>query len=258
MKFFLLIFSALLLSTLSAQEEEGGNGYEEWSLTFSPRWGKKIEANNYGFLEENFAPNPDSRLNLMDTFEINGESRIYFTDQFAANDIKGTPRTSNTWFGLNLAYHRRTLKGRDISAGLYYSQGASGVLISDFEERLPQDFLYRNNEERTFSGGFNLRLNQHVWRNKKVHPYLGIAVYLLVDHIITNGEIFSVLPQHDLVILSNTIPDNFRRNTIFNFDLSFSMGLLYQLSSSWAIGLEANLRSEGFAGLLGLQVRRRI
>lgn len=258
MKFGLLIFFALLLSTLSAQEEKGVNGYEEWSLTFSPRWGKKIEVNSFGFLEENFTSNPDSRLNLIDTFQIDGETRIYFTDIFAANDKRGAPRTSNTWFGLNFTYHRRTLKGRDLSAGLYYSQGTSGVVISDFEEGLPQDFLYRNNEEQTFSGGFNLRLNQHVWRNKKVHPYFGVAVYLLVDHIITNGEIFSVFPQYDLVLLTNTLPDNFRRNTIFNFDLSFSMGLLYQLSSSWAIGIEANSRTEGFAGLLGLQVRRRI
>lgn len=195
---------------------------------------------------------------LMDTFLINGVERVYFNELSTGETVKGKPSSSNTWFGVGMAYHLRSTNGQDLSAGIYFSQGKQGVLIEDFSGGQPDDFHYINYEERSTKGGLTLRFNRHIWRTKRLHPYLGANLFLLVSHSITDGNTFHVLPRHDLVIPAGSIVERFRRGTIFDFDLSLNAGLLYQLSNTWAIGVEVDSHGDRFAGPFRLQLRRRI
>jgi hypothetical protein len=243
---------------LSAQQTGSPQSHREWSLTIAPQFNKTVKIRDIGVLEADFMQNTSSPFVLMDTFLINGVEHVYFDDFRTSENVEGKPSSSNTWFGVGLAYHLRSKKGKDLAAGIYFSQGKRDVLIEDFSGDRPDDFLYKSFEQRNTKGGFTLRLNQHFWRTKRLHPYLGVNLFLLLNHSVTDGNTFHVLPLHDLVIPSGSIVERFRSNTIFDFDLSLNLGLLYQLSNTWALGVEVDSHPDQLAGPFRLQLRRRI
>lgn len=252
----ILCWSSMII--LSAQQIDSPRSHREWSVIIAPQFNKKVELRSIGVLEADFVQSSPRSIVLMDTFLINGVEQVYFDELSYSERVKGKPRSSNTWFGVGVAYHRRNKKGQDLAAGIYFSQGKRGALIEDFSGDQPDDFLYNSFEQKTTRGGFTVRLNQHIWRTKRLHPYLGANLFLLVDHAVTDGNTFHVLPFHGLVIPSGSIVERFRSNTVFDFDLSLNLGLLYQLSKTWAIGVEVDTHGDQFAGPFRLQLRRRI
>jgi hypothetical protein len=258
LRFPLLIFCCLSVLILSAQQTKPSQKHREWSLTIAPQFNKRVKPKSIGVLEADFVQSSSLSFVLMDTFLINGVEQVYFDEFSTGEKVKGKPSSSNTWFGVGVAYHLRAKKGQDLAAGVYFSQGKRGVLVEDFSGNQPDDFHYRSFEQRNIKGGFTVRLNQHIWRAKRLHPYLGANLFLLIDRSITDGNTFDVLPLHDLVIPSGSIVERFRSNTIFDFDLSLNLGLLYQLSKTWAVGVEVDSHGDQFAGPFRLQLRKRI
>ena len=251
----LLLFGLILFCThvLSAQDNRW-----DISTTFSPRlnYQATFPAVNleWGPMDVPLRPMPG-----FDTLSIGG------TERFFGGPIQGvkySPIETDFWYAAQVNLHYKLPSGFDFSAGFYYANAsytsrASGeVLLQGIvSSRTPLLYPVAELEERSFGGV--LSANYHLFADKKLQPYFGMGLSLLADQTKRNvlGQVYS---GDSITFLPATGGEGFTESTSFGINFLARMGLLYQITETWAIGLDFSTRRNIGQGRLGLQVRRKI
>lgn len=157
-------------------------------------------------------------------------------------------------FGGSVHLHYRTPGNYELNAGLHYSQyNRNPRFVPD--ARLPENYALNLSEYVERRAGMRFGYGRNFFSQKRLQPYLGIGLNLdvLVSDYQRSIRHFPLLGiEQDL---GAVIVEQFRRNVIFDFDLSLPAGLNYSLSTNWVIGLQANLWQGRRGRSAGIQLR---
>ena len=254
-RFFLWLTLLLLVTTmLSAQ-----NNRWDISATFSPRLNYQTNFPSVN-LERNSGDVPPGNGFGFDTLSINGTERIF--SQEPVRGVAFSPIETHFWYAAQVNLHYKLESGFDFSVGFYYANAsytsrASGEVLLQGIVSSRTPLLYPVAELEELSYGGLLSANYHLFADKKLQPYFGMGLSLLTDQTKSNllGQVYS---GDSITFLPATGGESFTESTIFNIDFLARMGLLYQITETWAIGLDFSTRRNIGQGRLGLQVRRKI
>lgn len=251
----MLVATTSLLGAQSVNDFSGA-AHHEWRLILAPQFENRVLTGTIGINENLLPPQQNISPFLIDTFVLNGQEQVYLSD-ITGNRIEAIPLTKNFWFGIGLDHWWRSPKGADIGVGFFFSQGNYEGKFKDFDQPLPSDYYYRILEKKVIRGGLTFRGQYHLWRNMRIHPYVGANIFLLMDRTTTDGQVSYVFPFYDTVLAGEAITPRFRNNLIFDFDLAFSVGFVYQLTPTWGMNLEVNSHKDDFAGILRFGISRK-
>ena len=237
-----------------------GSPAAKWtvSLEFAPQLNPNVALRG---LQLEVAPDEVDNFppGFIDTVDVSGTERYFRFDPDVTYQI--LPSHRSFAYGAAVRFHYSLRKDLQLVVGGRYGTRERTTLNAEPERPVTvsgtETFLiYPVSYEKIEYGGLTSHLEYHLLSSSKLHPFFGAGVNLLLHRTGRQalGSVYSGTGQFVNFVGDTTVI----QNTTFDFDFSFTGGLLYRFLPRWDTGLTLTTRTNPGTSVLGWQLRYRL